>query len=131
MFNINFWLEQPAVNLSLYDIMLFYFFVGFVILAIVLAFSYFYKHPFVKGLLTRFRNVCLFLGVTGLLWFGFRYENTPIFARRFWALIIVIIALIWLGFIFKYLFLEYFEAKREYDWKEQNSRYMPGSNKRR
>jgi uncharacterized membrane protein (DUF485 family) len=85
----------------------------------------FTKHEIKRRLISKFFYLSLNIGITGLIWYGIRYENTPIFSMHFWAGLILLIGLIWLGFVLKYLFFDFSKEKREYDHEQVKSRYIP------
>lgn len=122
-----FWLTQPEVLLNNYDKWFAWIFTGLVVLGFVVKFiNWFIRYPVYKKLLNKYANLILTTGVLGVVWFGFRYENTPIFAERYWVIVIVVIAVIWKIFILKYLFTDFLVEKRSFDKQMLNSRYMPG-----
>ncbi|MGE5298257.1 MAG: hypothetical protein ACM3KM_03780 [Acidobacteriaceae bacterium] len=130
--NYLFWLSQPLLSLDEYDKWLGYLFAGFLVLALVLwLLNMLVKHPVSKKPLKRLVNLCWVSGLSGLIWFGFRYENTPVFARRFWALLVLAIALVWLIFILKYLAFNFTPEKKEYDSNQLKSKYFPKASRSR
>lgn len=122
-----FWFSQPGLNLTSYDTNFFWAAVVSTIIGLILKILVkISKHPVVKKLINKFSNPFLTMGLVGLLWFGVRYENTPMLANRYWAGLIGLIFLMWLAYVFKYWFRKYGIEKREYDKQELNSRYIPG-----
>jgi hypothetical protein len=127
MTDISFWFDQPALILSLEDKIFNYLFLGLAAAAIMLFLARYLllKHPMVRKLAIRIIRLFTVTALTGLVWFGFRYENTPIFARRYWAGIILAIGLVWLLFILKYIIFRFREEKKEFDENLIKSRYLP------
>ncbi|HYE22484.1 MAG TPA: hypothetical protein VD998_02745 [Verrucomicrobiae bacterium] len=122
----HFWFSQPSSILSDFDYAAGYLMAGFILAGVILwLFSFVIKHVVVKQALSRFRSWLLVAGISGLIWFAFRYENTPIFAKRAWLVGIAAIFLIWLGYILKYMFFKFAAEKSEYDNNLLKSKYMP------
>ena len=121
-----FWFQQPSINLSFWDHLAFYKSVGLVVIGLGLwALRRYTKHPINKKLLAKFSNFAFTVGIFGLSWFGLRYENTPIFAKRMWAGLIAIGALIWLAFILKYWLTSFRREKADYESQVVKEKYMP------
>lgn len=125
-----FWFIQPTSYLINYDRFFGYFFAGLTVAGLILwVLAWYGKHPVVKKILNRVKNLFITIGVIGLIWFGFRYENTPIFAKRMWPGILGIIGLIWFGFVARYLIFDFAKEKREHDAELLKSKYLPKSKK--
>jgi hypothetical protein len=124
-----FWFAQPSSALNVYDRVLGYFFAGLVILGIVvwLVKKFAVRHPVVKNLLDRYVSAVIWIGIFGLIWFGFRYEAVPIFSKRMFAGLVILIGLVWLGFIKWYFVSKFFKDKREYDYGQVRNKYIPGN----
>ncbi|HEV8601236.1 MAG TPA: hypothetical protein VGQ87_01405 [Patescibacteria group bacterium] len=123
-----FWFSQPSSILNNYDQLFGYIFLGLAVLGLALwGLAWVVKHPTVKTLLNRLAAWTFSTGISGLVWFAFRYENTPIFGKRFWAGLAFLVGIIWLGFILKYFFFRYFKDKKEYDDFQLKSKYMPSA----
>jgi hypothetical protein len=123
-----FWFNQPGLLLNNYDHYFFWLFAGSTVLGVILKLlSRFTRHPVWSRLWDKFGGVGLSMGISGLIWFGIRYENVPIFADRYWAGLVVLILLIWLVFVFKYMITRFRTEKIEYDRQQVNSRYIPGA----
>ncbi|MEO8066042.1 MAG: hypothetical protein ABI643_04340 [Candidatus Doudnabacteria bacterium] len=123
----NFWFSQPSSFLSQLDQYLAYFFVACLALTIaVWAIKRFSVNQVKIKILNKFFYLFLTIGLSGLVWYGFRYENTPIFALRAWAGLVLLIGLIWVLFIVKYLIFGFPAALKEYDREMTKSKYIPG-----
>jgi hypothetical protein len=121
-----FWFAQPTTILEQADKLLFYVFAGMLVLAIILLIGKkISKNPINKNLLNKLWNLTISTSITGLFWFWVRYENTQIFGRRYWAGLTLVVALIWLGFILKYLVFSFRTQKIEYDKEMVKSKYLP------
>ena len=123
-----FWFSQPSIILNTYDnyfLWAFLVLTGFgLILRLISRFAI--SHPIVSKLVTKFANACWINGLTGLIWYGLRYENTPFFADRYWAALVVLILLVRLLYIIKYIFTSYGSEKTLFDKMQLNSKYIPG-----
>ena len=121
-----FWSTQPALDLNKYDLFLGYLFAGLLALAILLWISQrFLRHPMVRKAFAKFQNLALTISFFGLVWFGFRYESTPVMARRLWAGLIVLAGIIWLLFILKYLAFDFWREKNQYEREQIKNKYLP------
>jgi hypothetical protein len=126
MFNLDFWFQQPGVTLGVEDKILFIVFAGMIVLgAIFILWTHFNKHQVVKKLLGRVRNLFVWVGLVGVLWFVMRYENVPMLGKRFWFLVFALWWVIWAGFIAWYGFTRFRKDKKDVDWKKLNSKYLP------
>jgi len=99
-----FWFSQPSsIVLSVEDKMFGYISLGLVVLAIIFRLLVkFSKDEVDRKLFGKIWVMAIVVGFLGLLWFGLRFESTPIFAKRFWAGINLAVAVVWLGFILLY-----------------------------
>ncbi len=121
-----FWFIQPSSELLNYDYYFLWFFLALTIVGLVLKLTLrFMAHEVYRKLWNKIANLGLTMGFSGLVWAGLRYENTPIFADRYWAGLVAVLALIWLIFIVKYLVTSFRVEKREFDKQVLNSKYIP------
>jgi hypothetical protein len=126
LFSYYFWSTQPALDLNKYDLFFGYLFVGLLALAILLQIiRRFLRHPIAKKLSAKFQNLALTISIFGLVWFGFRYESTPVMARRLWAGLILLCGIIWLLFILKYLVFDFWREKNQYEREQVKNKYLP------
>jgi cell division protein FtsW (lipid II flippase) len=123
-----FWFSQPALALNNYDKYFLWMFAGLVVLGVILKLlaKLLTRHPVGRKLWNKFGNASASMGLIGLLWFGIRYENTPIFSARYWAAVVILILLVWVFFIIKFLFTKYGDERNSYDRMQLNSKYIPG-----
>lgn len=121
-----FWFAQPSSILNSYDWALGYFFAGLFVLGILVWFvnKFFVVHPVIKKLLDRYYSAVFWIGLMGLIWFGFRYEVVPIFSKRAFAGTVILIGLIWLGWIKWYLAFKFLKEKQEYDYTQVKNKYI-------
>ena len=125
-----FWFSQPSTLLSVEDKYFLYLFLSLILLGVVLWLSRkLSANPVNKKLLNKFSAVAFYTGLSGLFWFGLRFENPPIFARRYWAALTIIVALIWLGFVLKYLIINYSTEKIQAQREFVKNKYIPGGNR--
>src|SRR5688572_16333325 len=126
LFDSFFWFQQPSIALSFWDHAAFYKSVGLVVLGVVLfGLRRFTQNPINKKLINKISNLAFTVGLFGLSWFGFRYENTPIFAKRMWAGLIALGALVWLVFLLKYWLIDYRREKSEHAAQVMREKYLP------
>jgi hypothetical protein len=123
-----FWLAQPSSILNNYDWITGYVFAGLVALGLItwLVRKFFTSHPVGKKLLNKWANAFFWTGIIGVIWFGFRFEAVPIFSKRIWAAGVILLGLIWVGFVLWYFFRRFFAEKREYDYNTVKNKYIPG-----
>ncbi|HTL39225.1 MAG TPA: hypothetical protein VL306_00205 [Methylomirabilota bacterium] len=120
-----FWLSQPPSTLTRADIFLGYFFLALVGVSIIIwIWTRFIRHSVWKKFIKQFEYLYLTIGLIGLLWFGIRYENTPIFACRYWMGIILLIAIIWKIFILKYLIFNFPAEVKDYNHEQIKNKYI-------
>lgn len=122
----NFWFAQPSSLLNKYDWALGYMFGGMVALSIILWLvkKFFVTHPVVQHLIQRTVNSLFWMGLIGAVWFGFRYQIIPILSKRVVAGGIILIWLIWVGFIKYYFWFRFFKDKQEYDYTQVKNKYI-------
>lgn len=123
-----FWFTQPAAVLIKADKFLAEVFAILAILAIVVwLLTFLIKHEIIKNLVKRIMYLSLTIGLSGLFWFLLRYENTPIFASRYWAGLVIVIGLVWSGFILKFVLFNLRQTKAEYDRELLKKKYLPNN----
>lgn len=126
LFDKFFWFVPPSSILSNADWIFGYIFAGFIALSIILwVVKRFTKNQIAAKLIGKFFNLFLYNGISGAIWFGFRYENTPVFGQRYWAGLVFLILIVWLLFILKYLVFNFSKELTEYNHELVKKRYMP------
>ena len=121
-----FWFTQPPTTPTIQDQWVFYIFAGMILASILLfGLKFAIKHVIVKKALRKWINLLLTVGLIGIVWYAFRFEGTPIFAKRIWAALILLGGLIWAGFILKYMLFKFNSDKSEYDNNLLKSKYLP------
>lgn len=126
-----FWFSQPSTILNNYDWVAGYIFAGLVALSLIVwvVRKFFVEHQIVKKLLVKYDTALFWIGLIGLLWFGFRYQAIPIFSKRIFAGSIMLFGLVWLGYVKWYFIRRFFKEKTEFDYNQVKGRYMPQTNK--
>jgi hypothetical protein len=121
-----FWFTQPSPILNNYDWALVWIFAGMVVAAVLLRLTslLYVKHPIVNKLMAKFRRAFIWIGVLGLIWFSFRYQNVPIFSRRVFAGSILALGIIWIGYAKWYMFFKYLSEKRDFDYLQIKNKYI-------
>ncbi|OGE82352.1 MAG: hypothetical protein A3B10_02635 [Candidatus Doudnabacteria bacterium RIFCSPLOWO2_01_FULL_44_21] len=124
--NYYFWFSQPSTILNQTDFYIGYFFAACLAVAIIfLVIARFAKHQTIKNIWKRIWHLSLTLAISGGFWFLFRYENTPLFSRRFWVGLIGLMGIVWLIFILKYLIFNFAKEKKEYEHEQMRNKYIP------
>lgn len=123
-----FWFVQPSIVLSRADLILGYFFLGsLLIVTLLVIIKKSVKNEVKLKLLNRFKSLFLVVGISGLVWFALRYENTPIFGLRYWAGLFLLVGLIWGLFILKYLVFNFSKELRAFENEQLKNKYISGS----
>ncbi len=78
-----------------------------------------------RFLWNRFFHNFLTMGILVLLWAGARYENIPWLAAHIVVLGLLLIALIWLGFIGRYLFAKHRLQSKTWEAEKLKRKYLP------
>jgi hypothetical protein len=121
-----FWFSQPSSFLSNEDWLFAYISGGLIVFGVIFyILSWLSKNPVDKTVFKKIWRLGITIGLSGLVWFGIRYENTPMFSQHFWMGLNLLVGLVWLVFILKYLFFKYREAKNEYSREMLKSKYLP------
>ena len=78
-----------------------------------------------KKLRNKFYHLLLTIGLSEVVWFGFRYENADFLGSHFVALIILVIGLIWLVWLLASIMKNYKADKVVWDKEQQKLKYLP------
>lgn len=125
MFDYHFWFSQPSAFLDKLDLWFGWLFAVLTVLGVFLyLLTWANKHPIVHKLMVKFSVWFFSIGLLGLLWFLFRYENTPIFGKRFWAPLVLGLGLVWAVFPIKYVVTGFLIEKREHDGTVLKNKYL-------
>ncbi|HEX5430030.1 MAG TPA: hypothetical protein VFX17_03075 [Patescibacteria group bacterium] len=129
-FDKFFWFSQPSLILTSADKELLWIFAGLTLLGIIFKIAEAVMHHAVLvKLYGKLGAATFWMGISGLIWYVLRYENTPVLADRYWAGLTLLCFIIWLLAIVWFVFTKFRVEKREYDRQMLNSRYIPGSRK--
>jgi len=124
----DYWFKLPPIFFTVGDKILFWGFVVLFALGIVLwILAKYQEHKVNLKLVRKLNSFSFWIGFSGLVWALLRYENTPVFALRMWAGIVLVCGIIWFLFILKYLLMNYFKEKKEYDYLQIKNKYIPGN----
>lgn len=121
-----FWFTQPTTAFRQYDWWFGYLYAGLLGSGLALyVIRRFVTHPITKKLMGKIMAMSLTMGFSGLVWLGLRYENIPIFAKRFWAGLLLLGLLIWIGYVVKYLVFNFRSEHKIYDAESIKRKYLP------
>lgn len=104
-----------------------YFSLGLLVLGLVAwLFKRRYKraNPLLAGFFARLVNLFTTVGILGVLWFGVRYEAVRWLGTHFAFLLILLVALVWLGFILKYRLLVYPKERQKAEKEAIKNKYL-------
>ena len=73
----------------------------------------------------RLFHLFLTMGIIGLVYLFFAWQGVALLAGRFWLIIMLVVVIIWLGFIAKYLFLEIPKLRKSINQKRDFEKYIP------
>ncbi|MAF13752.1 MAG: hypothetical protein CMI53_02560 [Parcubacteria group bacterium] len=73
----------------------------------------------------RLFHLGLTIGILGYVYVFFAWQGITLLAGRFWLIILLLIALVWLGFIGKYLLREAPKMRKSIDQKRNFEKYIP------
>ncbi len=126
LLKLDYWFSQPYVaygNVKWFWVILF--------LALVLAgligkmIQNYQNEQARQALWQRFSNLGLTVGLLGIIWLFFRQERVPFLAWRFWLLILMVAAAVWLTKLIIYAFKRLPEIKAEKQERELKNKYLP------
>ncbi len=120
LFNINrVMLEKPDKVLLGIGLVL-------VIFAIVFKLAeMFSPTPTDKKFRRKLFNLFLTIGILEAVWFGARYQNVRFFGTHFVGLLILLIGLIWLGFVVVDMVKNYSKEKDQWEKDQVKLKYLP------
>ena len=82
-------------------------------------------NPVDKVLRNRFYKLFLTIGISEVVWFGFRYENATFLGSHFIALIILLIGLIWFVCLAVSVIKNYNGNKDTWEKEQVKLKYLP------
>ncbi len=122
----TYWFIQPPSVLTFFDK-----FTGYASAALALVgilfwiWARFMPTPVHKKLINKFANFAFTIGIFGLLWFGMRYEYTPIFSDRIWPLLIGLGGIVWFVIVAKYALTGFRRERTEWANQQVKEKYLP------
>lgn len=126
--NRFFWFTQPSSILTSADRYLAIIFLALLVFGIVfrilLART---KSEANRKVFNKFWHLGLTIGLLGLFWYFFRYENAPILSIRIIPGAFLIWGLFWMIFILKFLVVDYGVLKHEHEREALKNKYLPKS----
>ncbi|MFA6255367.1 MAG: hypothetical protein WC675_05065 [Patescibacteria group bacterium] len=73
----------------------------------------------------RLFHLSLTIGILGFVYLFFAWQGVSLLASRFWLLILGLTALVWLGFIAKYLMWDVPKLRKGIEEKRKFEKYIP------
>ena len=73
----------------------------------------------------KLANLFLTTGSLGLVYLFFAWQGVTLLSARFWLLILLIVAAVWLIFILKYLMIQVPKKRQEINKKREFEKYIP------
>lgn len=64
------------------------------------------------------------VGITGIMWFGLRYQNVTVLGSHFVFLLIVLTGIIWFGYIVKYWWKNYTPERIAWEKEQVKLKYL-------
>ncbi|MBI4239698.1 hypothetical protein HY620_01765 [Candidatus Uhrbacteria bacterium] len=130
LFTLRYWITTNPGTLSLPTVISFGIFFCLCIAAPFLFTLYYRTQKKVlakpeKRLMQKLKSMCVTMGGLGLVWLAFAYETLPILSARFWLLILIVCAGIWIYAIYGYATKDMKEQLEQIKQREQLSKYMP------
>ena len=98
--------------------------------ALILSLTLFFKkvNPVNHKLVSRFKNLGWFYGLSGLIWTGFRFEGAAYLEWRLWFILIAAVSAVWLIKIIVYLVRDYKKELNEFRHQEVKQKYLSSRN---
>ena len=73
----------------------------------------------------KFYSLFLTIGLSEIVWFGFRYQNVNFFGSHFVAMLMLVIGVLWFGWIAIKMFRHYGREKTDWDKEQVKLKYLP------
>lgn len=73
----------------------------------------------------RLFHLFLTIGILGFVYLAFAWQGVILLAGRFWLIILEIIAIVWLAFIGKYMYLEVPKLRKKINKERNFDKYIP------
>lgn len=81
-------------------------------------------NPPAYSLWVRIKGLAVTVGFLGVLWFGLRFQYVEWLGTRFAFLLVILLAIVWAGFIFRYLKKTYPSEKTAFLKAVQKQKYL-------
>lgn len=81
--------------------------------------------PVDKRIRSRFFALFATIGILEIVWFGLRYQNIRFLGSHFMALLLLLIALVWFGFIVRDIVKNYTSEKQAWEKEQVRQKYLP------
>jgi len=125
LFSTQYLFGAPSTSLTHTDFYIYYVGAVSIGLGIILFFLYrLQRNPVRRGLFLRWTRLSFWIGVLLALWFWSRYELVNFFSTHIVAVAVVLIAIVWLGYILKYQFGKYRMKLGEFEREQIKKKYM-------
>jgi len=130
LLTLDYWFDtRPGGLEPFFQEFFFYFFIALVAAALVVGILAKRKKksdPWVARGLQRLSSWCLTMGVAGLVIFFFTYEKLPYLSMRFWYMVWVIVAVVWLIQIIIFFTKTVKNEKKKISEQKNIEKYLPG-----
>ncbi len=87
-------------------------------------YMYFEKHIVRYQLFSRVWRLCLTVGLLGAVWYGARYQLVGWFGTHLAFILLLLVGLVWAGYILKYYLRSYKKEKTHWDHKQLKDKYL-------
>ena len=89
------------------------------------------REQYVEAIFGRIGNMILTMGILGLLWFFFTYEQIPLLGARFWFLIWLASLLAWVAWILIFAYRKVPELRQADHDRKERMKYFPPRKKKK
>ena len=87
-------------------------------------YMYFEKHIVRYQLLSRVWRMSLTIGLLGAVWYGARYQLVGWFGTHLAFILLMLVGVVWAGYILKYYLQSYKKEKSHWDHKQLKDKYL-------
>jgi amino acid transporter len=134
LLKLSYWFDKrPPGFEPFFQQSLFFFFGALVVLALVITVVVKKKKkesPWIAKGFQKISSWCLSMGIAGLIIFFFTYERIPLLSMRFWYIVWLVGAVVWLVFIVRFFMKKIPEEKARIAEQKNKEKYLPGKNKK-
>lgn len=130
LYTISYWFNIRPDELSSPFLIFFCVFFTLLVLSKFIFFFYYKKNKDVilkpyKKFIQKGETALFSLGICGLFWLFFAYEQVPFLSARFWMIIWLFSALLWVYFIIRYKNFELEPLLKQMAERERIEKWMP------